>query len=189
MLKYKDEIYFSYEVRMGKAFLILDMLNEYVDDKGNEKVHGASELIPNILMLRDTFEDEDVPIYYANSVLPESEAWAAEIYPSLKPHSVDHIIAKNKSSAFKDTSLESELKAVHVKSIYISGVATEAAVYQTAIDAIEKGFKVEIIDDAIAGCEETSLKAVKTLDELQNAGVKVVCTMKVLDDHILLTAI
>jgi len=174
---------------MGKAFIILDMLNEYVDPEGKKTVEGAPELIPNILMLRDTFEDQNVPIYYANNVIGENDTWASEIFPSLKPHYVDHVISKNQKSAFSNKNFEAELKENHIQGVYISGVVTESSVYETAIDAIEKGFEVEIIDDAIAGKERNSFAERKALKSLEDIGAKIVCTMKVLDDHVLLTAI
>ncbi len=174
---------------MGKAFLILDMLNKYVDPNSNESIDGANELIPNILMLRDTFEEQDVPIIYSNNTLKNKEMWASEIFPSLKPHYVDHVLPKNNTSAFSNNDLEKKLRADHIDGVYISGVVTDATVYKTAIDAIEKGFDVEIINDAIASNSSGSLDERRALKNLEKAGAKIVCTMKVLDDHVMLTAI
>lgn len=62
------------------------------------------------------------------------------------------------------TELNAHLKARHIQTLILSGLARDYCVHATATSALQAGFDVLIADDATAGVFETSGK----LDELKN---------------------
>jgi nicotinamidase/pyrazinamidase len=71
-------------------------------------------------------------------------------------------------SAFKLTPLHYVLAARGVRRLFITGVATDYCVKETAMEALKLGYEVIVLVDAVAGVsEETSRKA---LEELVSEG-------------------
>lgn len=70
-------------------------------------------------------------------------------------------------SAIDDT-VEFNLKNVGVKTIQVGGLATEYCVRVTVLDALARGFKVEVLTDSIRGISEK--KSEESLREMENAG-------------------
>ena len=61
---------------------------------------------------------------------------ALQIDPRLKRRTDEKIIYKNYASAFKDTSLLEDLKALNVDTLIVTGVSTSHCVYATCRDAV-----------------------------------------------------
>ena len=69
----------------------------------------------------------------------------------------------------KSTGLTGFLKEKGVKEIYMAGLAGDYCVYFSAKDALEEGFSVFLIDDAIKALEETAYEEAK-IDILRRGG-------------------
>jgi nicotinamidase/pyrazinamidase len=84
---------------------------------------------------------------------------------------------KDDYSAFR-TSLESglpfaeHLKKSGVTQVYICGLATDYCVRWTALDAIQAGFKVTVLEDAIKGVNLNPQDSAQALAEIVAAGGK-----------------
>ena len=84
---------------------------------------------------RPAFSDKDDP----NSA----------ICPEVAPHSGERLIVKDRASSFRDD-LGPELKRDGIEWLVVSGVWTEACVYETVKDAQALGFRVLLVKDACA---------------------------------------
>ena len=51
--------------------------------------------------------------------------------------------------AFEGTALDSRLKDLHTRRLFIGGLATEYCVFNTAQDALRLGYEVVVLEDAI----------------------------------------
>jgi len=60
------------------------------------------------------------------------------------------VISKSSPSAFTNPELDSYLKAQGVKELYIMGVFAEGCVRATVLEALRRGYKVNVIADAVA---------------------------------------
>ena len=191
---------------MTKAILVVDMLNDFVQEDGKLPVPGAQTLVENIGRIRGTAGEYDVFVVYANDAHteddPEFKAWpphcvkgtyGAEVVEELKPKEGDLVIPKQDLSVFTNKEAERLLRERGVDELYVTGVATEYCVRGAALDALAKGYKVNLVVDAIAGVDEIKLPdgtvvpetkgAVnRALLEMGNAGARPVYTAKVLEE-------
>lgn len=69
---------------------------------------------------------------------------------SLAPLHDEVVIEKRSISAFNSTGIETVLRRMGVEDLVLTGVATNYGVGHTAIDAVDRGFGVVVVDDATA---------------------------------------
>lgn len=85
--------------------------------------------------------------------------WGAQISEKLNLPKNARVVDKAFSpdrdaySAFQDTSLALELYRLNVKRLFIGGLATEYCVKSTVLDALDLGFEVLLLMDAIKGID------------------------------------
>src|SRR5690606_26017655 len=79
-------------------------------------------------------------------LVKDSEGW--KLCPPLTPAASESVFHKNFNSSFEKTELEANLRNKGIDHLYICGAATNWCVRATTFAAIEKGFKVTIIEDA-----------------------------------------
>ncbi|MGW7652057.1 cysteine hydrolase family protein [Streptomyces tendae] len=77
----------------------------------------------------------------------------SDIIPQLAPRPEDVVITKRRTSAFVGTELELVLRAHHVESIALTGVATGAMVAGTLYDALDRDYRATVLSDACADAE------------------------------------
>jgi nicotinamidase/pyrazinamidase len=70
------------------------------------------------------------------------------------------------------TELESLLRAAHVDSVVVVGLATDYCVKATALDAVQLGFQTALVTDAVAAVDLEPGDGQRALDELATAGVE-----------------
>jgi nicotinamidase/pyrazinamidase len=110
----------------------------------------------------------------------------AELAPSLRLNRVNKVFKKGTDadidsySAFFDnghlraTGLAEYLKEKKVTDVYVLGLATDYCVKFTALDAVGLGFKTWLIEDACRGVDLKPGDVQKAIEEMKEAGVKVV---------------
>ncbi len=77
---------------------------------------------------------------------------------------------KEAYSGFEGTDLKDRLDAKKIRRVFITGVATDYCVKNTALDALKHGFDVYLIKDAIKGIHEEE----KAIKEMKSKGIKVI---------------
>ncbi|MGH7296386.1 MAG: cysteine hydrolase family protein, partial [Polyangiaceae bacterium] len=78
----------------------------------------------------------------------------AEVWPPLAPKPGDRLVTKPTYSAFTASELEAVLDELRVDTLVLTGCATEVHLLTTAMDALQRGFAVELPADAQAGNSE-----------------------------------
>jgi biuret amidohydrolase len=77
---------------------------------------------------------------------------AAEIIPELAPHPDDVVHARHHGmSAFTGTDLDAVLRSLDVRTLVIVGVSVNEAVIGMAIEAVNLGYRVAVVRDAVLG--------------------------------------
>lgn len=80
---------------------------------------------------------------------------AFEFRPEVMPQEGEPVVLKRGSVAFIGTELDQILKDWSVDTLLITGVETDCCVYNTAICAVDMGYKCIMVDDACATLTET----------------------------------
>jgi nicotinamidase/pyrazinamidase len=70
--------------------------------------------------------------------------------------------------------LLNDLRDRHVTTLYIAGIATDYCVRTTALDAVQAGIAVRVLQDAVAGIDVRPGDVDRAFDEMTRAGAKVV---------------
>ncbi|MCM8798423.1 MAG: cysteine hydrolase [Candidatus Omnitrophica bacterium] len=149
---------------MKKALLIIDMLNDFVLKGAPLEVPRAREIIPKIREEIDKAHKENIPIIYICDAHRkddvEFKVWpshavkgtkGADVIEELKPQEGDHIVYKTTYSGFYKTELEKLLKKLKVNALILTGILTNICVLYTGVDALMRGFSVEIPEGCTAG--------------------------------------
>lgn len=88
------------------------------------------------------------------SVLASRSDPATDVIAELAPSADDLIITKTSMDSFVSTDLHRQLQARGIKSVFVTGVYTDACVESTARNAAELGYRVFVAEDACAAWEE-----------------------------------
>jgi nicotinamidase/pyrazinamidase len=102
----------------------------------------------------------------------------AELHPSLDAENVDVVLDKGQDlysqgySAFQDTELGELLRDAGVERLYVAGLATDYCVRQSVLDALERGFEVVVVEDAIRGVDVEPGDSARAIEETRAAGAR-----------------
>ncbi|NLM43735.1 MAG: cysteine hydrolase [Clostridiales bacterium] len=147
-----------------KALLVIDMLKDFIDEKGALSVGPAGKkIIPFIKETIEKFRQEGYPIIFIcdNHEKDDKEfdmfpphcitqTRGAEIIEDINVNLEDKIIRKRRYSAFFGTDLDLYLREKAVDELYLAGVCTNICVLYTAADARNLAYKVNIYKDGVA---------------------------------------
>ena len=152
------------------AVIVIDMQNDFVSEGAPIECAGAREIIPTISNFLDFIRSQKVPIIYTQETHREQKvdfgielerspqhcikgSMGYEIVKELTPQKADFIIRKPRFSSFYATDLDILLKGLDKKILLITGVATNVCVYATAMDAMQRDYRVVVVSDCVAGSE------------------------------------
>jgi ureidoacrylate peracid hydrolase len=99
------------------------------------------------------YHDGGIAIQYMTPEFVEAKClaagtWDIEIVDELRPVAGDHVVDKNRFSAFYAPPFESLLAALRIDSLAVCGVTTNCCVESTVRDAFQRNYKVFVIGDA-----------------------------------------
>src|SRR5690606_10635469 len=72
------------------------------------------------------------------------------VLPEVAPRPTDPVIDKVRASGFFNTRLDTVLRCAGVRTIVLTGVATDSCVLATAIDATARDYYVIVVADCVA---------------------------------------
>lgn len=178
-----------------KALLIVDIQNDFCPG-GALAIPNGDEIINTINNIRDEFEE----VIFTLDTHPNDHCsfkenggkWPAhcvlglkgqQLHPELDNRINDIMIVKGMDrnidsySGFVDnanqkTIMDTLLKAREIDELYICGLATEYCVLFTAMDAINLGYKITIIEDACKGISEKEV--IEALQKLKENGANII---------------
>jgi nicotinamidase/pyrazinamidase len=183
---------------MARALLIVDVQNDFCEGGSLAVVGGQSvaaavsdylaaraDAYDAIAATRDHHRDPGAHFAaepdFIDSWPPHCVAGTpgADFHPALATSAVDEVFDKGEYEAAYSgfegrdadgTPLAEWLRARDVTHVDVVGIATDYCVRATALDALEEGFTVRVLDDLIAGVAANTSAA--ALDELRTAGVE-----------------
>ncbi|MDR6672299.1 isochorismatase family cysteine hydrolase [Xanthomonas sp. 1678] len=140
------------------ALLIVDMVSRFDFPDGARLAKAALPVAERIAQLRTRFHRRDWPVVFANDNFADWQTdfeglWTlcadpaqrgAQIAKLLAPQPQDYYVLKPKHSAFLDSALQILLSRLQATRLLVTGVATDACVLATAIDARMRDFQVQV---------------------------------------------
>jgi len=174
------------------ALIIVDVQNDFCPG-GALAVLGGHEVIPfiNFLLQHRWLSVATKDWHPADhcSFKPQGGPWpphcvqhtsGAELHPELDATKIQLVITKGSHpdkeaySGFHGTELAKILRQKGVKRVVLCGLATDYCVRATAHDALQEGFEVVVLEDAIRGVEVNPGDCQRAIEELRQAGVQMV---------------
>lgn len=144
--------------------LIIDMLNDFVLEGAPLKVPKIERIIGPVKREIERARSEGYQVIYICDSHEENDR-EFEIFPphavkgtegskiieDLKPEGTDIIVRKSTFSGFYKTNLDEMLKKMLVEKLIVTGDVTNICVLYTVADAVMRGYKVDVVKDAVAG--------------------------------------
>ncbi|MGT2809219.1 isochorismatase [Streptococcus iniae] len=165
---------------MAKALISIDYTNDFVADDGLLTAGQPAQAIEKVIskVTLDAFEAGDY-IFFAidghdkgDQFHPETKLFPAhnimgtsgrhlygalgELYQDIKDNASVFWIDKRYYSAFSGTDLDSRLRERRVDTLVLTGVLTDICVLHTAIDAYHLGYKIQVVEKAVASLSDSN---------------------------------
>ncbi len=163
------------------AILVIDMLNDFANEKGALYCPGAARITKNLQELLKWARDrkaegkDDVQIVHIQEAHREDDAdfrvrprhavrgtWGSDFIEELYPEKGEYIVPKRRHSGFAYTDLDLYLREENIDTVVVTGVWTNVCVRSTATDALARAYKVITLSD---GCDSKT-------EEMHEYGLK-----------------
>jgi ureidoacrylate peracid hydrolase len=174
------------------ATVVVDMQNDYVEDRGVLPRAGmenaaAKAIVPRVRELVEFSRAQRIPVIWVTMVW-ENDAdvgvlaerspflrheglrrntWGAQLVDGLDVRQGDYVVEKKRFSAFYDTRLEGLLHNLGITHLLVAGVRSDFCVESTVRDAFFRDFRTTIVRDCVAGyfpeLHENSLRVMGTV--------------------------
>lgn len=156
----------------GTAVLVVDMQNDFVDEKGALFVPTAPATIEPIRDLLSRAREGGVGVIFTQDwhspddpefkIWPPhavAGTWGAEIVPDLNPREGELVIRKTTYDPFFRTELEEILSARKIRNLVIVGTVANICVLHAAASGALRGIKVVVPRDGVSALNEFDLLA------------------------------
>lgn len=169
-----------------KALIIVDMLNDFVDEKGALYCgNTARSIIPFIQKRRTSYRNrKDIVIYLQDSHDENDKefekfqkhsvagTWGCEVIPELSPLAGEKVIPKKRYSGFHGTDLENILKSADVDEVEVVGVCTSICVMDTVAGLANRDYKTTVPVKGVADFDpEMHQFSLKRMEKIYGADV------------------
>jgi nicotinamidase/pyrazinamidase len=176
------------DVSGSDALLVVDVQNDFCPGgalpvpTGHEVVEVINWLMPrfeHVIATQDVHPPDHSSFNEQGGPWPEhcvEGTKGAEFHPGLDLDRIDDIVQKGTArdtdgySGFAGTDLADRLGKRGINRVFVTGLATDYCVKATALEAVEQGFDVVVITDAIAAVDVTEGDGKRALDEMVRAG-------------------
>jgi len=178
-----------------RALIVVDVQNDFCPGGSLAVPHG-DEVIAPLNQLISEFLEHGEPVFKSRDWhTPQTKHFAAyggtwpahcvqqtpgaEFHPALLDDLHIRVISKglgdeNCYSAFDGTDLALQLQRLGINEVWIGGLATDYCVKQTVLDALQEGFRVKVIEEAMRAVELQPGDGARAIAEMREAGAKIV---------------
>lgn len=170
------------------GLVVVDPLNDFLSEGGKvwnelKEVVTAVGVVPNLKALIGGARQRGVRVFYApmctyphdykgwkflspgnaralKEQIFEAGSWGADWHPDLKPQKDDIVVAPHKTScAFVGTELDLRLRQHGVERVVLAGMVANTCVESTGRHAVELGYHVTFVKDAVGALTWEAQKA------------------------------
>ena len=168
------------------ALLLIDVINDFEFDEGEQLLELALPVGKNIAELKKRAQAAGIPTIYVNDNFgrwqsdfkkivahcSRDDAKGKSFVKPLAPDDDDYFVLKPKHSGFYSTTLELLLTHLGAKNLILTGIAGNNCVLFTANDAYMRDFKLFIpADCVVSNTEQENEHALKQMETVLKADV------------------
>jgi nicotinamidase-related amidase len=154
--------------RKKSAFLVIDMLNDFVLKESPLEVPDTRKILPLLKQKLVRARKKGIPIIYLCDAHDKNDRefermnWpphgvkgsrGAEVVKELSPLPGDTIVNKKSYSGFYRTALNRVLKRLSVEEVILTGCVTNICILYIAYEAVVRGYDVTVLKDCVAGLD------------------------------------
>ena len=169
------------------ALLLIDVINDLDFPEAEQMLPHALAMAHEIALLKVQARQHKVPVIYVNDNFGR---WRSDfnaqvehclregvrgkgLVETLRPDDDDYFVLKPKHSGFFSTTLDTLLEYLGVKTIVLTGIATNICVLFTANDAYMRDFQLVVPSDCVASnTPEESTYALEQMRKILKADVR-----------------
>jgi nicotinamidase-related amidase len=179
--------------RCPVALLLIDLINDMEFEEGRQLFEHALPAARKIVRLKGRAEAAAVPVIYVNDNFGhwrsdlnvqirhciEDNVRGEPIARMLKPCRSDYFVLKPKSSGFFDTTLQTLLQYLGIKTLILTGVAADVCILYTAHDAHLRDYDIIVPRDCVAS--NTHKETAAALRNMEKAMHACICDSSEID--------
>lgn len=113
-------------------------------------IHNEVGLLDIIVKLIGDAHETKVQVIHVqhfNKALHGAGLSSIKLHPRIVLSESDIILYKEQTSAFRDTSLDEELKKRNISKLIVMGLVTQGCIKSTCLDGKELGYEVVLVED------------------------------------------
>lgn len=170
------------------AFIMTDLQNDFCPggalavpegDTIIQPINSIARLFTTVVATQDWHPPDHCSFKSQGGPWPPhcvQNSWGAELHPLVDKAKITITVRKARHrdrdaySAFQETALKEELRKRRIKRVFITGLATDYCVKQTAFDALKNGFMTVVLTDLVRAVNVHPDDGRKALDDLGKAG-------------------
>jgi nicotinamidase/pyrazinamidase len=179
-------------LRKGDALIVVDMQNDFLPG-GSLAVKGGDEVLSPLNQYIAAAEKQGLPVFATRDWHPPDHSSFKEQGGPWPPHCVvgsrgaefaselrvpesgvviskGATIEKDAYSGFEGTNLDERLRSAGIRRVLIGGLATDYCVLNTVKDALNQGYEVLLLEDAIAAVNVNPEDGKDAIDEMISLG-------------------
>lgn len=191
----------TWQPQLGDALLIVDVQNDFLPG-GKLGVPHGDEIISRLNDYLRIFIMRHLPIYATRDWHPSQHCsfhsqggnwpthcvagtFGAEFASTLQLPDSTIVISKatipeeDAYSGFQHTNLDADLHSAGIQRLLIGGLATDYCVLNTVRDALNRGYHVYLLIDAIRAIDAQPNDGIRALDEMKKLGAQFITLQKV----------
>jgi len=184
MARASHDLHGSAPDKSEAALLLIDVINDFDFEEGDELLRLARPAGKNIAELKKRTKAAGIPCIYVNDNFGKwqsdfkkivarctaGDAKGKEFVKLLEPDDDDYFVLKPKHSGFYSTTLDLLLTHLNAKNLILTGIAGNNCVLFTANDAYMRDFKVFVpADCVVSNTEEENRYALKQMEVVLKA--------------------
>jgi nicotinamidase-related amidase len=161
------------------ALVLVDLQKEFLDPAGPRPVAPSqvAQMLAAANRLVENARSLGVELVYVESgATPDGE-----LDPRLQ-HPSGPVFRNDRADAFSNPELDEFLQSRAVDHLLLAGVFAERSVYYTAEGAMNRGYKVQVVRDAVAGGSDA--RRAHALGALERQGVELIDSEQVLAEWV-----
>ncbi|HHF98346.1 bifunctional nicotinamidase/pyrazinamidase [Candidatus Aerophobetes bacterium] len=182
---------------MKKALLIVDVQNDFCPG-GALAVPEGDKVVPTLNRYIELFSKKSFPIFASRDWHPEKTRhfkefgglWpehcvqgtkGAEFHPGLLLPENTIVVSKGmdpdkdsysvfEAFDFQGRRFDDILRSMGIVELYVGGIATDYCVKESVLDALKKGFKINLLIDAVKGVDEAQSR--RAIEKMLSLGAE-----------------
>ncbi|WP_212004092.1 cysteine hydrolase family protein [Chitinophaga sp. HK235] len=175
-----------------ERIIIIDAQKDFVNPEGAyaQKHPGITQILDaknRINNLLESLDKELFVIIRADYKPDQFENGVSMCIPNTPGHEIDikadecfNMFTKTEHSAFSSEAFKEYAGANEIETLILTGFLAEYCVKQTALDALNAGYHVYLLEDCIGTGDDVQIRKELTLSELEQKGAKILNSRELL---------